>query len=192
MSINLIGKDIEINRKRYDEALQMQGILVIYQYPNFAESNNQGEPLIDSYSEYIETHIIFENNPQIKTYRQYGWVVENDSDLPFLIHCSFYLKHLQKDCLFRIKGQYAEIGDRIFRVTELTYELQCPDHIVCQVVPVYGEQLPVGRTKTEVAKTFNTSSHFLKQNTDYRGDEYTTKEDVGNYLYKKDEKFNEK
>lgn len=176
MAVNLIGPDIKLLRDRYDEALVLQGIPVKYQHPHLATSNEQGEPVIDSYSEMIDTHIFFDGNPKVKTFKRYGWVVENNQDLPFLIHCSFNLPHLQKDSLFRIAGQYSELPDRVFRVTELTYDLVAADHIVCQVIPVYDDQ-PVGYTKKEVEKTFNTSNHFLKQNVDYRGNYPTTAED---------------
>ena len=96
MAINLIGEDIKLMRKRYDEALTMQGIPVTYQYPLMATSNTQGETLVDSYSEFIDTHVFFEGNPSVKTFKRYGWVVENNDQLPFLIHCSFHLPHLQK------------------------------------------------------------------------------------------------
>ena len=174
MSMNLIGQDIEIMRKRYDEALEMQGIPCKYQYPNMATTNTQGESLVDSYSEIINTHIFFDGMPKVKTYKRYGWVVENDSNLPFLVHCSFNLTGLQKDSLFHLSGHYTGMPDRVFRVTEMTCDLQCPDHMICQVVPVYEKQT-VGRTDKEVSTTFNKSNHFLKQNTDYRGDYMTDK-----------------
>lgn len=176
MSINLIGDDILIMRKRYDEALEMMGIPCKYQHPLMPETNAQGESVVDSYSDEIKTHIFFDGNPKIKTYKRYGWVVENDKDLPFLIHCSFNLVNLQRDCLFKLSGQYTGMKDRVFRVIELTTEPQAPDHIVAQVVPEYKKQT-VGRTEHEVQQTFNTSNHFLKANTDYRG-EYRT--DKGN------------
>ena len=88
--------------------------------------------------------------------------------MPFLIHCSFNLPYLQKDCLFHISGQYTGLPDRIFRVVELSSDLQAPDHMVAQVVPVYDKQT-VGRTDKEIETTFNKSNHFLKQPTDYRG-----------------------
>ena len=175
---NLIGPDIQLMRARYDEALQLRGIPVTYQFPNMPESNTQGEALIDSYSEPIETSIFFDGSPKVKTFKRYGWVVENDQNLPFLVHCSFNLPNVQKDCIFRIAGQYAGIPDRIFRVTEITYDLQAPDHLVCQIIPVYDEKI-VGRTPVEVKKTFNKSNHFLKQDTDYRGNIYETKQERG-------------
>jgi hypothetical protein len=173
---NLIGPDIKLMRNRYDEALQLQGIPCKYQFPILAESNNQGESVVDTFSPEIETHIFFEGTPKVTTFKRFGWVVENSKDLPFLIHCSFHLEHLQKDSVFRIAGQYSEVPERTFKVTEISYDLQCPDHLVAQVVPVYDDNI-VGRTKKEVANTFNKSNHFVKPNTDYRGNYYRGNDD---------------
>ena len=174
MSQNLIQEDIKLMRDRYDEALEMLGIPAKYQFPNIPDSNLYGEPVIDSYSVPEAVYIFFESAPKLKTFKRLGWVVENDGDLPFLIHCSFHLPKLQKDCIFEIAGQHAEVKGRKFRVTELTTDLQAPDHVTCQVVPAYEEQL-VGRTKKEVEKRFNKSNNFLKPNVDYRGTEMTKK-----------------
>lgn len=173
---NLIGPDIKLMRARYDEALQLQGIPCSYQFPNLPGTNAQSESVIDSYSEPIQTSIFFDGNPKVKTFKRYGWVVENDQDLPFLLHCSFNLPHVQRDSIFRIAGQYAEIPDRIFRVIEITYDLQCADHLICQVVPSYDDRI-VGRTPVEIKQTFSRSNHFLRDDTDYRGNHYTTREE---------------
>lgn len=174
---NLIGRDIKLMRARYDEALRLQGIHAKYQFPNLPSNNVQGESVVDTYSIEEDTYVFFEGNPKVKTYKRLGWVVEGNSELPFLIHCSFALKHLQKDCIFRFAGQYTELPDRVFRVTELSYDSQAPDHIVCQVVPVYNNSTGhiAGRTDKEVEKTFNSSNHFLKQNKDYKG-KYTSEQ----------------
>lgn len=176
--MSLVGKDILYYRKRYEEALKLQGIPCKYQYPSFATSNDQGEPVIDSYSTPIDTHIFFDGTPKVRTFKKLGWVVENSDELPFLIHCSFDLPNVQKDSLFTFSGQYTGLKDRVFRVTEITYSLQAADHLVCQVIPVYDKQA-VGRTKKEIEKTFNKSNYFLNPNTDYRGHEYVTYEDTG-------------
>lgn len=172
MSNHLLGPDIVIMRKRYDEALRQRGMPCKYQFPNIAKSNEQGEPEIDSYSEPMDTYIFFDGNPKVKTFRRYGWVVDNSQDLPFLVHCSWNLEKVQKDSLFRIAGEYASMPERIFRVTEITYDLQAPDHLICQIVPIANGAPITGRTRKEVAQTFNKSSHFLKDNTDYRGKYY--------------------
>lgn len=174
---NLIGPDIKLLRARYDEALNLQGIKVSYQFPNLATTNAQGESLIDSYSEPIDTYIFFDGNPKVKTFKRYGWVVENDDNLPFLVHCSFNLPHVQRDSIFRIAGLYTEIPDRVFRVTEVTYSIQCPDHLICQIIPAYDTQI-VGKTPVEIKKEFSSSNHFLKNETDYRGNHYTTREET--------------
>ena len=139
MTQNLIQSDVKIMRAYYDEALKAQGIPAKYQYPHMADTNTQGESVIDSYSIPEDVFIFFEGAPKLKTFKRYGWVVEKSDDLPFLIHCSFNLKHLQKDCLFEIAGQHADLPSRKFRVTELTTDIQCPDHIVAQVIPVYND-----------------------------------------------------
>lgn len=169
--MNIVGRDIELYRKLYDDALEMRGVPAIYQFPHLATSNTQGEAVVDSYSDEIKTHIFFDGAPKMKTYKRLGWVVENDKDLPFLIHCSFHLPSLQKDSIFRIAGQYTGMPERTFRVTELTCSIEAPDHMIAQVVPVYEKQV-TGRTDKEIAKTFSTSNHFIKDATDYRGDYY--------------------
>jgi hypothetical protein len=175
---NLIGPDIKLFRDRYDEALKLQGIKCQYQFPNIPDTNAQGESVVDSYSEPIDTYIFFEGNPKIKTFKRLGWAVENDSNLPFLVHCSFNLPHMQRDSVFRISGQYSELPDRVFKVTEITYDIQAPDHLICQIIPVYDDNI-VGRTSVEINKTFSGSHHFLKDETDYRGSHYFTKEERG-------------
>lgn len=175
---SLIQSDIVLMRKRYDEALQLQGIACTYQFPNLASSNVEGDFVIDSYSTEIPVHIFFEGNPKIKTLKRYGWVVANNDDLPFIVHCSWNLENMQKDSIFRVGGQFSEVPDRVFRVTAISYDLQCADHLVAQVVPCYDESVLVGKTRQEVSKTFNKSNHFLKPSSDYRGDIYKTKEDV--------------
>ena len=165
---NLIGEDIKMMRFRYDEALQLQGIPCKYQYPLLASSNRQAETLVDSYSDEISTNIFFDGNPKVKTFKRYGWVVENDKNLPFLVHCSFNLVGMQRDAMFRIQGQYTDMPDRLFKVIEITYDMQAPDHLICQIVPVYDKHV-AGRTPVEVKQTYNSSTHFLNNNTDYRG-----------------------
>ena len=169
-SKNLIHSDVKIMRDYYDDALLMLGIPAKYQYPIFPDTNVHGEPVIDHYSVSQDVYIFFEGSPKIKTFKRLGWVVANDEDIPFLIHCSFNLQHLQKDCIFQLSGQYSEVPDRKFRVTELSTDLQCPDHVICQVVPIYKDGIKsVGRTRKELDLLYNKSNRFIKNDVDYRG-----------------------
>lgn len=167
---NLLGSDIKLMRSRYDEALKLQGIPAKYQFPTRAQSNVQGESLVDFFSIPENTHVFFDGNPKVKTIKRYGWVVENTDELPMLVHCSFNLQNLQRDCLFTFSGLYTGLQDRVFRVLDLTYDIQAPDHIVCKVVPVYNKEEAAGRTKKEVAQKFNKSHTFMKNNENYRGE----------------------
>ena len=172
MPQHLIGPDILLMRKRYNEALSMQGIPAKYQFPNLAKTNEQGEPEVDSYSEPMDTFIFFDGNPKVKTFKRYGWVVDGDKNLPFLLHCSWDLPKVQKDCIFSMSGLYSELTERAFRVTEITYDMVAADHLICQVVPIANGQPITGRTRKEIQQTFNKSSHFINVKTDYRGNTY--------------------
>lgn len=167
----LIGPDVKSLRKRYDEALKLQGIPAWYQYPVRPEVNNQSESVVDLYSAPELVYIFFESSPKVTTFKRLGWVVENNKDLPFLIDCSFNLPNVQKDCIFKFAGLYSGLPDREFRVTEIGYSLSAADHLTCQVVPVYDKNT-VGKTAKEVESAYSTSHTFLKRPTDYRGDYY--------------------
>ena len=65
-------------------------------------------------------------------------------------------------------------------MTELSYDMQAPDHIVCKVIQVY-EQQTVGKTDHEIAQQFNKSNYFLKPNTDYTGRQYNTKTETNGW-----------
>lgn len=176
---NLIGPDILLMRNRYDEALKLRGIPAKYQHPLNPTTNESGDPVIDMYSPEEDVYIFLESNPKVKTLKRLGWVVDTQKDqLPMIIHVSWNTKNLQRDSIFSFSGLYANIPDRRFRVTEITYDLECPDHLVCKVVPVYDNNI-VGRTDKEVAQTFNKSNKFIKNIADYRGDTYETAEDRG-------------
>lgn len=168
MALNIIGEDIKLMRIRYDEALEMQGIPCSYQYPINSTSNSQSEIVLDGLSDPEDIHIFFDSNPKLKTYKRLGWVVENDKNLPFLVHCSFHLENLQRGSIFRMSGMYTGMPERIFRVTELTCDMQAPDHMIAQVVPVYDNKI-VGETKSEIKEKYKKSNHYLKKDVDYRG-----------------------
>lgn len=172
MTQHLIGKDILLMRKRYDEALEQQGQPCTYQFPNMVKPNEQAEAEVDSYSEPMDTHVFLDGNPKVKTYKRYGFVADNDADLVPLLHCSWNLPNVQKDSIFTYAGLYSGLEPRIYRVIDITYDAMCADHLICRVVLVANGQSIVGRTKKEIEQTFSTSNHFFKQNTDYRGNYY--------------------
>ena len=150
-------------RKQFDETVKQLGVPFVYQYPLGNNLDDFAQPAPDGYSQEIEVYGIFDGEPKLKTYRNLGWVVEKSDSLPFLLHISFNTPRIQKGSLFKTSGQFTGIEARVFQVTELTTGLVCPDHIVCQIVPLVGNTPPrVAETRREVAKKNAEPRRFIK------------------------------
>ena len=149
----IVEKEIEYLRRQFRFAVEQIGVQFMYRYPlnNAIDVFNQPAP--DGYSERIPVYGVFEGEPKLKTYRNLGWVVEKSDNLPFLIHIPFDTPHIQRGCLFEIDGQITSIESRLFQVTELSTGLVCPDHIICQIVPLVGNSRPLTQeTERDIAK----------------------------------------
>lgn len=160
----IVPKEVIYLRAQFKNAVVQLGVPFGYRYPlnNAVDQNNQPAP--DGYSTESEVYGIFDGEPKLKTYRNLGWVVEKGDNPPFLIHIPFDTPHIQKGCLFEIKGQITSIESRLFQVTELTTALVCPDHIVCQIVPLVGNTAPkTAETRRDIAKKNSEPRRFLKE-----------------------------
>ena len=150
-------------RRQFKETVMQIGVLFKYQYPLGNNLDTFAQPAPDGYSKELDVYGIFDGEPKLKTYRNLGWVVEKSDNLPFLIHIPFDTERIQKGALFKISGQITGIEPRIFQVTELTTGLVCPDHIVCQIVPLVGNTPPrVAESRREVAIKNAKPGRFLK------------------------------
>ncbi len=159
----IVEKEIEYLRRQFRFAVEQIGVQFMYRYPlnNAIDVFNQPAP--DGYSERIPVYGVFEGEPKLKTYRNLGWVVEKSDNLPFLIHIPFDTPHIQRGCLFEIDGQITSIESRLFQVTELSTGLVCPDHIICQIVPLVGNSRPLTQeTERDIAKKNSEPRRFLK------------------------------
>ena len=159
----IVEKEIEYLRRQFRFAVEQIGVQFMYRYPlnNAIDVFNQPAP--DGYSERIPVYGVFEGEPKLKTYRNLGWVVEKSDNLPFLIHIPFDTPHVQRGCLFEIDGQITSIESRLFQVTELSTGLVCPDHIICQIVPLVGNSRPLTQeTERDIAKKNSEPRRFLK------------------------------
>jgi len=166
-------EDVEFLRCCYDMALELQGVPCEYQYPLKNDYNIHGEQSADAFSEIIHTFVGVEADPKISTLRKIGWVVENSSDLPFLLHVSFSLPGLQKGSKFKISGLYTELPAREFVVERITVPFQAPDHVIVEVIPQYDKKnRGIAEDKAEVEKMLDREELFFVEPTDYRGDVY--------------------
>ena len=151
-------------RRQFKETVKQLGILFKYQYPLGNDLDDFSQPAPDGYSRELEVYGIFDGEPKLKTYKNLGWVVEKGDNLPFLIHIPFDTEHIQKGALFKISGQITGIQERVFQVTELSTGLVCPDHIVCQIVPLVGNTPPrTKETRRDIAKKNAEPRRFMKE-----------------------------
>ena len=151
-------------REQFNETVKQLGVPFIYQYPLGNNLDDFAQPAPDGYSVELEVYGLFDGEPKLKTYRNLGWVVEKGDNPPFLLHIPFDTPHIQKGALFKISGQFTGIEARVFQVTELTTGLVCPDHIVCQIVPLVGNTPPQTKeTRRDVAIKNSQPRRFLKE-----------------------------
>lgn len=156
-------REVDYLREQFKETVKQLGVRFTYQYPLGNNVDDFAQPAPDGYSCELEVYGIFDGEPKLKTYRNLGWVVEKNDNLPFLIHIPFDTEHIQKGALFKTAGQLTGIEARIFQVTELTTELVCPDHIVCQIVPLVGNTPPrTAETRREIAQKNSQPRRFMR------------------------------
>ena len=157
-------REVEYLRSQFKETVKQLGVCFKYQYPLGNDLDSFAQPAPDGYSREIEVYGIFDGEPKLKTYRNLGWVVEKSDNLPFLIHIPFDTERIQKGALFKISGQITGIQERVFQVTELTSGLVCPDHIVCQIVPLVGNTPPkIKETRRDIAIKNAEPRRFMKE-----------------------------
>lgn len=156
-------QEVNYLRSQFKEAVKQLGVPFRYQFPLGNNLDDFAQPAPDGYSNELEIYGIFDGEPKLKTYRNLGWVVEKSDNLPFLIHIPFDTPNIQKGALFKTSGQITGIKERVFQVTELTTGLVCPDHIVCQIVPLVGNTPPrTAETRRDIAKKNAEPRRFLK------------------------------
>lgn len=159
----IVPAEVEYLRSQFKLTVEQLGVLFKYRYPLNNNADLYNQPAPDGYSTEFDVYGIFEGEPKLKTYRNLGWAVEKNDNLPFLIHIPFDTPHIQKGCLFEISGQVTEIAARLFQVTELTAGLVCPDHIICQIVPLVGNTPPeTEKTRRDIALENSKPRRFIK------------------------------
>lgn len=163
----IVPEEIDYLRQQFNFTVKQVGVLFQYRYPLNNKIDYFNQPAPDGYSERMPIYGIFEGEPKLKTYRNLGWVVEKNDNLPFLIHVPFDVPHIQRGCLFEIDGQITAIKSRLFQVTELSTGLVCPDHIICQIVPLVGNSRPLTEeTERDLNRKNSEPRRFLKNQTD--------------------------
>lgn len=130
----LVGQDAKLFRNFFREMALLRGQPVLYRYPLSNKRYSIHTELQTSYSEPINTNIIFDEYPKQKTLRRHGWFSESTDDKPYIAHVEYDLKDLQQGCLITIASGISGEG-RIFRITEISNIMEFPDSYTVRLVP---------------------------------------------------------
>lgn len=154
-------EDVDLGREYFKESCELYGIDIDYRYPIGNGENVQGEPDPFTYSPTIKIRGIFEGTPKASTFKKLGWAVENQKELPFLIHLPWDVPKIQRNCIVTFSGAFSGVPARSFLVTELTTSLILPSCITCQIVPLRGGKLPEQETVVEKKERLSRPYTFL-------------------------------
>lgn len=154
-------EDVDLGREYFKEACELYGVDIEYKYPIGNSEDGQGEPNPITYSPKELIRGVFEGTPKASTFKKLGWAVENQRDLPFLLHLPWDTKNLQRGCIVTFSGAMAGVPARSFLVTELTTALILPTRISCQITPLRGDRIPVQETRTEKKEKLSQPYQFL-------------------------------
>lgn len=158
----LINSDSTIFRDYFKEAAKLLGIQVKYSYPIDMTFSQYGDEDPRGFSEAKEIDIIFEENPNIRTLKKYGWVTENSDEVPYMAQFAYDTPNLAKGCRIEIPspiGMEKKINGRLFVVTDIHTSLEFPEAWMCKLAPVFADK-PVPQEVEQKVSSENTN--FLK------------------------------
>lgn len=140
MARSLVNSDAEIFRKYFKECLDLYGIpsLFFQKKETIKDFTTLGE-MKNNYYDPIETHVIFESTPQVRTLKKLGWVTELDKEQP-IVHVEYNLPGISRGCVFKIKDPISLTDGRLFRITKMSTGILYPASISCQLIAVLGEE----------------------------------------------------
>lgn len=150
----LINNDATLFRNYFKEMARLIGITVKYQYPIDMKFSDYGEENPKGFSEPRDVDIIFDENPQIKTLRKYGWITEGDEAQPYIVHFPYDTKNLEKGCRITIQSNLRDKG-RLFVVTDIKTSLEFPEAWICKVAPVFHNKKVEKDVKISTYKSNN-------------------------------------
>lgn len=153
----LIDSDANLFRSFFNEMAALRGQPVKYRYPLENKRYTTHTELRASYSDPIDTNIIFEEYPKQRTLKRHGWFSENSDDKPYIAYVDYHLKNLQQGCLITVGSGISEQG-RIFRITSISNIMEFPDSFTVKLVPEYESNAIIQQKSYE-----DTNFNYLKE-----------------------------
>ena len=132
----LSEKDIKLQRRYFEECVQMIGVQVIHRAPREGKSYTTYGEIDSNYFEPELTGSIFNEFPDQRTMKKLGWNAELDGQAS-IISVPYDLKGLQQGSLFIIPSAFDNAKGRLFRVTKITGIMIYPCSLTCELVPEY-------------------------------------------------------
>lgn len=157
----LLGSDIKLHRKWFEEFVVLYGIQTYYRAPKAGKSYTTYTEIESNYDEPLQVGVIFDEHPTQQTMKKIGWVSELQ-EAPPIMHVPYDLVGLQQGALFYIPSGLDNAPARLFRVTKLTNGIVYPASITCQVAPEFENTY-----STEQTNYKRSSFNHLAQEDDY-------------------------
>lgn len=134
----LLNQDIKLQRKWFNEMVNLIGIKVIYRAPKENKHYTIYSEIESNYKEPQVVGCIFEDHPKQDTLNKLGWVAELQEEIS-IISIPYDLEGLQAGALFIVPSGLDNAQGRLFRVTKLSTIMIYPASITCKIVPEYED-----------------------------------------------------
>lgn len=129
-------KDILLQRKYFEECVNMLGIKVIHRAPRPNKHYTTYAELASNYFDPQAVGCIFEEHPNQRTMKKLGWNSELNESAS-IISVPYDLEGLQQGSLFIIPSAFDGTKGRLFRVVEITGIMIYPASLTCKLVPEF-------------------------------------------------------
>ena len=137
----LLGKDIKLFRKYFDEMVKLIGIQVIYRAPRKDKTWTTFAEITSNYQDPLVIGAIFDSHPDQRTLKKIGWVSELEENSS-IIHIAYDTPDIQQGALFIVPSGLDDGKGRLFRCVKLTNSIIYPASITCEIVPEYEDTYP--------------------------------------------------
>ena len=129
-------KDILLQRKYFEECVQMVGVKVIHRAPRPGKHYTIYAEIESNYYEPSVIGCIFDEHPNQRTMKKLGWNSEL-SESAAIISVPYDLEGLQQGSLFIVPSAFDSTKGKLFRVVEITGIMIYPATLTCKLVPEF-------------------------------------------------------
>lgn len=129
-------KDILLQRKYFEECIQLLGVKVIHRAPRPGKHYTTYAEIDSNYFAPAITGCIFDEHPNQRTMKRLGWNSEL-SENASVMSVPYDLDGLQQGSLFVIPSAFDNTKGRLFRVVEISSIMIYPASLTCKLVPEF-------------------------------------------------------